>query len=352
MNDKLIKLKNKKLSLNPYVYEKPSLSSISIKVLILLFLQILCLFFTKSYSALNVIFISVIASVLSSIINIFFNAQRKVSTMLVIIQGILIGMFIPQSYPLFSVFTISFVVFFASKYFFEDMENAWVNIVAIAVLIAWFIGERFFPHFMISSEILVQKNPSISLIQNGFFPVYNFDVSITSFLNNIFFSKINVVLPEGIISLLWDSQSTIPAFRFNLLTIVASVCLFADGSFSPTIPSVFLFVYLLLVRLFLPMFVGGTFNSGDILLALLSSGTLFTSVFLLQWFGTTPISALGKIFYGIIAGILAFFIVGCGTSSIGMIYTVILCNVSCIIIKIIEEKYNKKKIQKIIAENL
>lgn len=350
MNEKINRLKNKKLALNPYVFEKPSLSSISIKLLVLLFLQILCLFFTKSYSALNVIFISLIASVLSSVINVFFNSQRKISTMLVIVQGILIGMFIPENYPLFSVFTISFIILFSAKYFFEDMENAWLNIVAFAVLVAWFIGERFFPHFMISTDLLMQKNPSVLLIQNGTFPIYNFDVSITSFLNNSLFSKINVVLPEGIISILCDSQSSIPAFRFNLLTIVASVCLFADGSFSPTIPSVFLIVYLLLVRLFLPMFVGGAFNSGDILLALFSSGTLFTSVFLLQWFGTTPISLCGKVFYGIIAGILAFFIVGCGTSSIGMIYTVILCNVACIIIKILEEKHNEKKVKKLITE--
>ena len=105
-----VRLKNKKLALNPYVFEKPSLSSISIKLLVLLFLQILCLFFTKSYSALNVIFISLIASVLSSVINVFFNSQRKISTMLVIVQGILIGMFVPENYPLFSVFTISFII--------------------------------------------------------------------------------------------------------------------------------------------------------------------------------------------------------------------------------------------------
>ena len=114
MNEKINRLKNKKLALNPYVFEKPSLSSISIKLLVLLFLQILCLFFTKSYSALNVIFISLIASVLSSVINVFFNSQRKISTMLVIVQGILIGMFIPENYPLFSVFTISFIILFSA----------------------------------------------------------------------------------------------------------------------------------------------------------------------------------------------------------------------------------------------
>jgi len=350
MKNRLTKQKNKTISLNPYVYEKPSLSSISIKILVLLFLQIICLFLTKSYSALNVIFVSFIASVLASVINVFFNSQRKISTLLVISQGILIGMFIPENYPLISVFTISFIVLFSAEYFFEEMENAWINVVAIAVLVAWFIGARYFPCSTFSLDILMQKNPSVFLIQDGFFPVHNFDVTITSFLNDKIFSKINVVLPEGIISLLCDSQSSIPAFRFNLLTIIASVCFFADGSFSPTIPSVFLIVYLLLVRLLLPLFVGGSFNSGDILLALFSSGTLFTSVFLLQWFGTTPSSLYGRIFYGLIAGILAFFIVGYGTSSIGMAYTVVLCNVSCIIIKIFEDKINVKKVKKIITE--
>ena len=95
-------------------------------------------------------------------------------------------------------------------------------------------------------------------------------------------------------------------------------------------------------------FVGGNINSGDILLALLTSGTLFTATFLIQWFGTTPITLAGKIIYGCIAGCMAFFITGCGTSPIGMVYTVLVSNIVNLLIRYFEEKNNKIKLNLIL----
>ena len=74
------------------------------------------------------------------------------------------------------------------------------------------------------------------------------------------------------------------------------------------------------------------------LLALLTSGTLFTAVFLIQWFGTHPMTIIGKIIYAVIAGLYAFITVGCGTSPIGMIYVIIICNIINLLIRLIEEK--------------
>ena len=150
--------------------------------------------------------------------------------------------------------------------------------------------------------------------------------------------------------MLWDTKSIIPAFRFNLLTIIASIVLFSDNSFSVLIPSIFLIVYALMVRLFFPFMSGGEFNQGDILLAILTSGTLFVSVFMIQWFGTHPMTVIGKIIYAVFAGILAFFIAGCGTSPIGMVYVVIICNILNLLIRQVEEQYMNTKIHKIATE--
>ena len=97
----------------------------------------------------------------------------------------------------------------------------------------------------------------------------------------------------------------------------------------------------MLVRILFPVMVGGVVNQGDIILALNTSGTLFTAFFLLCWFGTHPVSVSGKILYGVLAGMLAFAIAGCGTSPIGMIYTVVICNVLNLLIRVVEEKRNE-----------
>ena len=112
----------------------------------------------------------------------------------------------------------------------------------------------------------------------------------------------------------------------------------------------FLTVYAVLVRLFVPYLFGGSINQGDIILALLTSGILFSSVYLIQWYGTIPVSVSGKIALGFITGIIAFVIVGCGTSPIGMAYTIIFSNIICMMIRIFEEKKNDLSTGKVIMK--
>ena len=345
------KLQEKQVSLKPYVYERPSISAVSIKIMILLSLQIIMLFITKSYNAVIVVACSTIGALLASLIHYFFVKKQKFLSLTSIIQGMIIGMLLPESYPPVTVLFISFITLIIFNYIFETSENFWINIISVSVIIAYFIGKNYFPDFLITSDMFSMKNPSVSLINNGVFPVYYLDASITTFLNSNILDKIKVSLPQGILSMLWDTQSIIPAFRFNLLTIIASIVLFSDNSFSILIPSIFLVVYALLVRMFFPFMAGGEFNQGDIVLALLTSGTLFTAVFMIQWFGTHPMSAVGKIIYAIFGGILAFIITGCGTSPIGMVYVIIICNVLNLLIRQFEEKYMNSRIRKMTENN-
>ena len=150
--------------------------------------------------------------------------------------------------------------------------------------------------------------------------------------------------------MMWDSHSIIPAFRFNIIIIISSIIIFSDNAFSLIIPTVFLFVYAVLVRLFAPYLFGGEINQGDIILALLTSGILFSAVFLIQWYGTTPVTVIGKIILGILTGIIAFAIIGCGTSPVGMAYTILCSNIISMGIRIFEEKKNELSTGKVISK--
>lgn len=341
-----IPLQNKTVSLKPYVYEKPSISAVCIKIIILLSLQILMLLLTKSYMAFAVILCSTVGSLAASFIHYFFYKKKQFMSLSSMVQGIIIGMLLPENYPLVTAFFISFATLLIFKYIFEESENFWINITGVSVMMAYFIGRNYFPDFLITKDLLQVKNPSVSLISNGVFPVYDFDVAFTGYLNSTLFSGLKVTLPQGILSMLWDTHSVIPAFRFNLLTIIASIVLFSDNSFSIVIPGIFLSVYALLVRLFFPLMSGGAFNEGDIVLALLTSGTLFAAVFMIQWYGTHPMTVVGKIVYALAAGFLAFFILGCGTSPVGMIYVIVICNIFNLMIRQVEEKRMDKLMNK------
>lgn len=342
------KIKRTPVLLKPYFFIKPSISAVAIRILVMLVIQILLLALSKSYHALGVITASTLGAVCTALIGHFLKKDQGFTSIIVIVQGILIGMFLPENYPVIAVFFIAFMILSIEKIIFSNCVNSWVNVVCVAVIIAWVIGKMYFPECLVTSEFLSVKNPSALMIKNGIFPVYDFDNVITGVLNSTVLYWFKVTLPEGIISLLWDSHSAIPAFRFTLLTLFSSVLLFSDRAFSGIIPAVFTVVYGLLIRLVLPLISKAPLFQGDLILAFCTSGTIFTAVFLLQWFGTKPITIAGKVIYGILAGAIAFLIAGCGYSAVGMCYTVLICNTVNLIIKVIEEKQNNKKLNKLL----
>ena len=343
-----LKLQKKMQNINPLFFIRPSIYAVNIRFLFLLALQYTMLLVTKSYDAAIVIGSSTLGGIAAASINFLIFHEKPFHFLNIILQGMVIGFLLPQEYPVVIVFFITFFTLVISRCVLFKSINCWINVCCVAVLIAWFIGRRFFPQFIITSDLVPLKNSSVYLIQNGSFPIYSFDSTITNFLNTKLFSFFKVTVPEGFVSLFWDTHSSIPAFRFNLLTIISSIIIFSDNAFSGIIPSLMLIVYGILVRLFAPMIFGGDFNQGDILLAFLTGGTLFCSVFLIQWYGTVPIYLSGKILLGVLAGIIAFLIMGVGTSPIGIIYTVLITNFANIFIRAIQEdkKINKNLILK------
>ena len=344
------KLKSGRISVKPFVYNIPSISSVSIRFIILLSLQVVMLAVTKSYSALIVVLATLIGAAGAATVNYFVSKEPLFNIMNIVIQGLLIGLLLPESFPPFTAFVISFSTLVISRCIVFKSVNSWLNSTTIAVIIAWYVGRNFFPTFEVSGELLCLRNTSVYLLENGTFPIYSFDSSITSFLNKYIFDIFHINIPEGFISLFWDSHSIIPAFRFNLLTIISSIIIFSDNSFSLIIPTVFLCVYGIMVRLFVPFLFGGNFNQGDIILAFLTSGILFCCVFLIQWYGTIPVTVQGKICLGILSGIIAFLIIGCGTSPVGMVYTVLLTNLLCMLIRVFEEKHNELITGKVVTK--
>lgn len=345
-------MKEKANIVQPFIYTVPSISIICYRILFFLFLQLVMLFVTKSYSAIFVVTSAILGSACACALNYLIYREPIYNVLPIIIQGVLIGFLLPESYPLITTFFITFLTLFISRSMIFKSINCWFNVVVLAIVFAWFIGAQYFPPFQVTLDLMKLKNPSVYLIQNGSFKILEFDSSITQFLNSYVFKFFKINIPEGFVSLFWDTHSPIPAFRFNLLTIIASIFLFSDNSMNITIPAIFFFVYVVLVRLFAPFLIGGSFNSGDIILAVLTSGTLFTTIFLLQWFGTTPITMPGKIVFAILTGIVAFLITGCGTSPIGMVYTVMVSNLLNLMIRFFEEKNNKILLSKVLTKTL
>lgn len=347
MNNIFFKDQNyKNVTLRPFNYITPSVGSTKISILLLLIPQIIMLFVTKSSGSLILLAVTIVASLASEgIFNAFVKATQF-DWLTTTIQGILIGMLIPSQYPPVALFFITVLTLILTKYAFGGFANSWVNPAVITVAVAYFIDMSAFPMYLVSVQELQSRNSALSLIQSGDISMVSCDSAITSFLNRTIFRIAGVAIPEGYISLFWDCNSVIPAFRFNFITLLSSIILISFDMVEIVIPACFILIYSLLVKFISPLIIHGIPCQGDILLALLTSGTLFSTLYLLQWYGTTPVTTVGKIFYGCISGVMAFLVMGCGTSSAGYVFTVLIMNCISPIIQVVESRNVKYRIEK------
>lgn len=337
---------------NPYIYVSPSTRTILSVMVCLLLPQIVMLFITRSYSSLVVLLAAVLASVLAEAL---YGLKKKSSTitwLVALLQGLLTGFLLPATYPPVAVFIICFCALVLGKYAFEGFAASWVNPVALAVAAAYFIYACPFPSLAGDLSLFREKNAALSLIQEGQFPLLPMDSGVTDFLNRNVFRRFGMEIPNGYVTLFWDSGSPIPAFRFNLLNLLASLILFSGDMIGVLVPFSFCLSYGLLVRFMPVSYFAGTQLYGDIFLAFLTSGVLFSTLFTLQWFGTVPYTAWGKLLYGLCAGVFSFVILGYGNSSVGYVFVVLVMNFISMFIQDFEMRSMKSFYRKSIKPRL
>lgn len=344
----------RKISLNPFSFASWSLGTISSVTIALLSVQVLMLIITNSASSLAVLFCALSASVLAEAFHryVLNKDSHFHSWRISVIQGLLTGLLIPASYPHFAVLIGVFLTMVVFRWAFGEFSEGWANMVAICVIVLYFLNSSCFPSFALTSQDLQSRNAALVLLQNGTVTQIPADSAVTEFLNRTIFKFVGISIPEGYVSLLWDNGSEIAAFRFNIITLVSSIILISFDFIDVLIPGVFLLVYGILIRFLSPVILGGTSMQGDIILALLTSGTLFCTFFVLQWYGTCPITLLGKVIYGICAGVAGFLIIGFGTSSVGYVFTVIVMNLVSPCIQFIEDRKIFAKIRKRVLPRL
>lgn len=340
----------KKLTLSPYFFLVPSVNEMLFLSTMLLIPQVIMLFITKSKSSLILLVTIILASIISDLLEMLLSRRSFKVSWIPVFQGLIIAFFIPSEYPILLAFCITVPSLLLYKYSFGGFAQGWVNPIAVTVILMYFLGSQYFPSFILTPSFLQSTNAGAELFSQGLLQPGSYDEIVSTALNDGFLSKCGISIPSGYITLFWDTGSTIPAFRFNLLTLIASLFLFTGKIIDGVIPIVFLFVYGCSVAFFGLYPYGGIFGSGDILLALLTSGTLFATVFMFEWFGTHPQSFAGKFVYGALIGIIAFFITGCGTSPIGIIFTTLVANVISPYIQSIERSICLWKTKKRLLE--
>lgn len=328
-------MKLNKYNFAPFAFSQISFTKKNILILVLLSVQMIFFAFAKELMLFYKIALSVAAIVLVSFISNKINNKTNWFDLSLVTDGVLIAFCTPSNYNLIAFFCLVAVAYFFVKVFFGGFGTNVFSTVAFTLIVLYFSFPNYFPQNLNMSEVVKPHGNMFSTLQiNG---LIKNDKVITSALN-YFFANVGVLIPEGYANMLLSNVSTIPAFKYNLLTLFSAAFLFAHDIGEKIVSFVFIIVYGFLVWAFSMQQIDGSFFSGDILLAFCTTGIFFYAFFIVGEASTTPNTKIGKVIYGLILGLGAFVTCGPGSCSIGIAFSVIIANLCLPVILYFEEK--------------
>jgi len=301
--------------------------------------HILAMVLQHDYRSLVSISVAIAGSVAAELSVSWNRRNETLGDGTAILTGLLTGFLLPYTLGPFMVFFVSFSGSLVSRAVFGGTGAYWMNPAAVAVCLGYLSQGDLFPPYLVTPESVSAAGDAFGALKIDQFPRIPADTAITDFLNKSPLNRSGISLPEGYITLFWNSPSTIPAFRYNILTLVASIALLSLKIIDWIVPAVFLATYGACVYLFTPVS-GAMPNplSGDILFAVLTGGILFTAFYLLPEFSTVPRTRVGKLVSGLLAGLICFMLCGPGGSPAGAVFTVISVNPLATIIEYLEKR--------------
>ncbi len=324
----------------PFVFIRPTVAHMSVITIAVIVPQLFALILAHDFRALATIVFCIAGASAAELLLLPVRNKMMINDGTAVLIGLLTAFFLPSGIPFVTALLVTFSGVVLCRTLFGGLGTNWINPVMFSVAIAYLTSPDAFPSFLVTAASVQSSGDAFAALRTDNFQQLAADQGLTASLNSWFFSHLGIKLPDGYMTLFLDSPSTIPAFRFNLLTLGASIILLAGDIIDKIVPAVFLFTYAICVRLFALVPFGAAVSSGDILFALLTGGILFTAFFILPDYATSPRTATGKVFSGILAGILAFLLCGPGGSPIGIVFTVLAVNAINPVLELIENRFN------------
>ena len=272
-----------------FLVTRPTISHMSLITALTLTPHILAMVLQHDYRSLVSISVAIAGSVAAELSVSWNRRNETLGDGTAILTGLLTGFLLPYTLGPFMVFFVSFSGSLVSRAVFGGTGAYWMNPAAVAVCLGYLSQGDLFPPYLVTPESVSAAGDAFGALKIDQFPRIPADTAITDFLNKSLLNRSGISLPEGYITLFWNSPSTIPAFRYNILTLVASIALLSLKIIDWIVPAVFLATYGACVYLFTP--VSGAMRihyQRDILLPVLTSGILFTAFICCLSFNRTP----------------------------------------------------------------
>jgi electron transport complex protein RnfD len=172
--------------------------------------------------------------------------------------------------------------------------------------------------------------------QNGFFPDTD---ALTRALKSTVLALFNIELPSGYLEFFASPGTGIIGDRGVYALLLGSIVIAAIGIVRFSIPAIYLFVYLLLIKFAGALPFGGGLWAGDIFFGLFSGGTLITAFLLITEPVTSPKSSFGKYLFAFAAALLSFFFRYVRNEPYGALFAVALLNTVTPLFRALESRW-------------
>lgn len=327
------------VSPSPFILTRPSVRKMTLVIACTLIPQLCLLAYASDYGALLTVAATVVGAAIAELAYSIPTEKRVSFDHDALLAGLLAGLLLPSTLNPLIATVVSFVGVLVARKLFGGTGSFWMNPVALTVAIAYVGNAALFPAQSVTPEGIRTVGDAFGAMKLENFAQIASDQSLTGTANSGLLRLFGIKLPEGYVTLFWDAPSAIPAFRYNAITLAASIVLIAMNVIDWIVPLAYLATYGLSVYFLSLAPIIGSARSGDALFAFLTGGTLFVAFYLLPEYSTNPRTRVGKAILGTIAGLVAFLVAGPGGSPVGGAFTVIVANATSPVIEYLENRY-------------
>lgn len=295
------------VSSSPHIHQKDSISSIMLDVIIALIPAAICGIYSFGYRAATVLLTSMAACVLAEYA--YRKLMKKTSTVAdcsALLTGLLLGLNLPPSIPLWMAATGGFFAIIVVKQLYGGLGKNFINPALAArcfMLISWPQAMTMFTEPNSADAAISSATPLAVLKGTG-----------------------SGVLPSVSQSFFGHTAGCIGEVSAAML-LIGFVYLLIRKVISPKIPLTYVLSFAILTFLF------GNNQSGEgqltfTLLHVLNGGLLLGAIFMATDYVTTPTTAAGQYIFALGCGILTFVIRRFGGYPEGTSFAIILMNLT------------------------
>ena len=308
------------VSSSPHVRDKSSTTKIMLDVCLALLPACAFGIYNFGVRALAVLAVAVVTCVLSELIyEYFMHKPITIGDLSAVVTGLLIGMNMPHTIPLWMVMLGSAFAIIIVKQLFGGLGQNFMNpaLAARCFLLISFAGKMT----TFTYDGITGATPLAILKEGG----------------NVDILKMFLGTTSGVIG----ETSTVALLIGGAYLLIKKVI-------APTIP----FVYIAVFSVFVLIFGGQGFDMSFLAAHLCGGGLMLGAFFMATDYVTSPVNTLGKVVYAFILGLLTAIFRVFGNSAEGVSYAIIFTNLLVPIIEKITKPraFGVKKVKKEAAE--